>query len=73
LAPGPRIATPGIAPVCSPPAITGTPFTRTCRTPAAYYLGRSNELVSPIFTGSNATTSAAPASPSLYLVFIQVA
>ena len=56
--PGPRTTRPGVAPVCSPSRSTGTPLTKTWRTPCAYRCGSSNVARSRISRGSNTTTSA---------------
>jgi hypothetical protein len=40
--PGPRTTRPGFLPVCSPSRNTGTPLTRTCLIPVAYWCGFSN-------------------------------
>ncbi len=39
--PGPRTIMPGLAPVCSPPRTTATPFTKTSRNPSETWCGSS--------------------------------
>jgi hypothetical protein len=56
--PGPRMARPGLAPVCMPSWTTSTPLTRTWRIPTDTWWGRSNVARSATVSGSNTTTSA---------------
>src|SRR5688572_9007413 len=56
--PGPQIARPVLAFVCSPSFRTCTPFTKTCFMPTEYWCGFANVARSAIVFGSKTTTSA---------------
>ena len=56
--PGPRTIMPGLAPVCSPPRTTATPFTKTSRIPSETWCGSSYVARSMTVSGSKMTMSA---------------